>query len=116
MYEIKELHGSLYCTDSSNGDILYELNEPAVLFSLDEYFTLHKVGDKEAVSAYYNKILAKAKAGNCLDLLEDYVLADLPKDVEVLNRVYNNSMYLKTLFKDLSGQNGSSLVDTQGVE
>jgi hypothetical protein len=113
MYEIKELHGSLYCTDASNGDILYELNEPAVLFSLDEYLTLHKIGDKESVSAYYDKILAKAKTAGHPDLLEDYVLADLPKDVEILNKVYNNSMYLKTLFKDLVGQNGTSLLGTE---
>jgi hypothetical protein len=96
VYLIKELYGSLYCTDASNGDILYELSEPVVLFSLDGLFTLHRIGNKDSVTAYYDKIRERAKG---TDLVDDYVLADLPKDVEILNRVYNNSGYLSTLFK-----------------
>jgi hypothetical protein len=98
MYVVKELYGSLYCTDASNGEILYELEEPAVLFSLDKYFTLHRIGNKDSVSAYYDKIRERAKG---TDLVDDYVLADLPKDLVELNKVYNNSGYLRTLFKDL---------------
>lgn len=43
------------------------------------------------------------------------MLADLPKDVDVLNRVYNNSGYLNVLFREhiekLNFERGGGVAD-----
>lgn len=97
MYEIKEYMGSIYCFDVYSGEVLYDLSEPAVLFSADEFFTVHTIGNRENVLQAYNKRLDRLKGTG----LEKYlILADLPKDLDILNKVYNNSMYVRTLFKD----------------
>jgi hypothetical protein len=85
--------------DSKSNDILCELTEPAVLFLVDEYngklgVTICKLGNKDKVQAHYDKLSAKSKG---LGLIEDYRLANLPLDVDILNKVWNNGNILISL-------------------
>lgn len=115
MYEIKEMYGSIYCADESSGEILYEITEPAVLFSATPTPVVLKLGNKDKLESIYSKRLSDARAAGCEDLVADYVLADLPKDVDVLNRVYNNSGYLNVLFREhiekLNFERGGGVAD-----
>lgn len=104
MYTIIEKYGSVYCTDSSNGDILYELTEPAVMFLYTEGSmpVISRLGNKEVVMEEYNSRTEKAKKAGLLDMLSEYYVMDLPLDVEILNKVYNNTGYLMTLLKSMN--------------
>jgi hypothetical protein len=95
MFTIIADNGLLFCTDSETGEYLYELEKPSVIFILDRHLTVVRLGDKSDLEYYYEKLLvesADSVSGN------KYVLADLPSDVEELNRLYNNSGYLPLLF------------------
>lgn len=101
MYEIIERYGSIYCTEKYSGEILYELNEPAVIFSvMDKTYCIHRLGNKDKLNKHYEKMVERVRGTGAEDLLSEYFLADLPKDVEILNKVYNNSTYLGVLFKE----------------
>lgn len=53
MYEIKEMYGSIYCADASSGEILYEITEPAVLFSATPTPVVLKLGNKDKLESIY---------------------------------------------------------------
>jgi hypothetical protein len=100
MLHFEEKHGSIYCMDDT-GNILYEMTEPAILFCKIS-FTKYMLGNREDVDKYYNSQMEKAKG---TDLLDNHVMADIPLDVEILNKLINISGYARVLFNnvDLSG-------------
>lgn len=99
LYSVYEYYGSIYVKDVDSNDILYELTQPAIIFmganDPDGLLVTVKIGNKDKVLAHYNKIIEKAKL--VPDLLEEYTYADLPLDVDILNKLYNNANFLKTL-------------------
>lgn len=102
MYKIEELYGSIYCKDTDMGDVLYEIEEPAVFFSWSPEIggiCVHKLGDKSFVEKdYRNKVKKYTDAGISVN---DLFLCDLPKDVEVLQSIYDNHNVLIKIFKSL---------------
>ncbi|MNV55395.1 hypothetical protein D3C71_1476250 [compost metagenome] len=105
MFKIKEMYGSIFCTDSSSGDILYELTHPAVLFMGDLFdpnmmITIVRLGNKEDVDSFYVKRVEKATAAGLESMLEEYFMADLPLDAEILDKIYNNTGFLKKFLID----------------
>ena len=98
MYTVYEYCGSVYVKDSKTGDILNELTEPAVLFlgsgDPDSCITVVRLGNKEDVKAVYDERAEQAKV--VPGLIDEYTYAELPLDVDFLNKVYNNGNVLKS--------------------
>jgi hypothetical protein len=99
MYTVYEYCGSVYVKELSSGDILYELTEPAVLFmggdDTSDSILVVKLGNKDKVKAIYDKRCEKAKL--VPGLIDEYTYADLPLDVDLLNKIYNNGNALKSV-------------------
>lgn len=102
MYKIEGIHGSIYCKDADMGDILYEIENPAVFFSWSPEMgeiCVHKLGDKSFVEKdYMNKV---KKYTDARISVNDLYLCDLPKDVEILQNIYDNHNVLAKMFKPL---------------
>lgn len=104
MFKIEEKYGSIYCKDADSGNILYEIEEPTVYFSWNselEDICVHRLGDKKFVKKKYDEDVRKYIDAGLSDVIEDMYLCDLPKDVEILQRVYDNNRSLMILFKEL---------------
>jgi hypothetical protein len=97
MLTFKEKMGSIYLMDKSTEEIQYEVTEPVVLFD-GEVFTMLKIGNRESVVAYYEESVKKCQQRNS-DLFESWILMDLPKDAEILDKILQNTGYLESFYK-----------------
>ena len=96
MYKVIESYGSLYLTDESSGEILHELIKPAISFSYnDGSICARKIGNYDKVKADFDAIHEKLEKAGLMDMAYEYLIMDLPKDIELLNKVYNNPQHLK---------------------
>lgn len=96
LWHFKEKMGSIYKMDDK-GNVAYEVTEPYVLFDRDT-FVMHNIGNKEQVEAYYQDALVKCRKHN-VDLCERWILMDLPKNAEELDKILQNSGYMETFLK-----------------
>ncbi|PLS19016.1 hypothetical protein CVD28_01025 [Bacillus sp. M6-12] len=97
MLTFKEKMGSIYLMDKDTEEIRYEVTEPAVLLDTT-FFALLKIGNRDIVMSYYEESIAKCKIGQT-DLFESWVVMDLPKDAEVLDKILNNVGYLESFYQ-----------------
>ena len=104
MLKFKEKMGSVYLMDEKD-EAIYEVTEPAVLFD-KVTFTVHKVGNKDVVQKYFDECIEKCKRAGS-DLYESWLLMDLPKDAEIMDKLLNNSGYMERFLK----QNGIELLE-----
>jgi hypothetical protein len=74
------------------------LDEPAIIFDKESLRVL-KIGNRDSVIKELNK-----RTESCLltglDLLDNYVYLDLPKDADLLNAITNSSVALRKFITD----------------
>ncbi|WP_242247667.1 hypothetical protein [Bacillus cereus group sp. BfR-BA-01328] len=97
MYEYAEKYGSIYLFDE-RGTVLFEMTEPAILFDRN-FFTCHKLGNKKDVEQYYEKCIEKCRVANS-NLYEDWMIMDLPKDVELFNKLLHTVDYVQVFLRN----------------
>ena len=78
--------------------VVYEVTEPAVLFD-KEHFVMHKLGNRENVMVYFDQCIEKCKKANST-MYEEWMVMDLPKDADVMDRILNNTGYLERFIKE----------------
>ncbi|PES55517.1 MULTISPECIES: hypothetical protein [Bacillus cereus group] len=96
MYEYAEKYGSIYLFDK-RGEVLFEMKEPAILFDRN-FFTRHQLGNKKDVEKYYEECIEKCRVANST-LYEDWMIMDLPKDVELLNKLLHTIDYMQVFLR-----------------
>jgi hypothetical protein len=97
MLTFKEKMGSVYLMDKETEEIRYEVIEPAVLIDIN-MFTMLKIGNRDMVMKYYEDSIVKCNT-NQSDLFEGWVVMDLPKDADILDKILNNVGYLETFYQ-----------------
>lgn len=113
MYLVEEYCGSLYLKDASTRGVITELTEPAVSFSHYEgTFVLRRIGNKETVVSDYESLMSKAFAAGLEEMAQEYFWMELPKDVALLNNLYNNASYLSVVLHNLNWQPSRDQLET----
>lgn len=84
MKQFKEKMGSIFLMNEKE-EIQYEVTEPAMFFDKD-FFVLHKIGNKNDVMNYYEACIDKCKNSGT-DLFASWVVMDLPKDADLLDKI-----------------------------
>lgn len=72
-------------------------SNPAVLFT-KSCGTWHKVGDLVPVLTYLNLYQKQYLTHGFTDMADDLAVMELPKDQEVIDKVFQNTGYLKRLY------------------
>jgi ssDNA-specific exonuclease RecJ len=99
MAQFVEKYGSIYCVDEDGGSPLYEVSEPAILFCTNMLVRI-QLGNREDIDNYFKKQVQKHLLKGS-DMTDTWVLMDLPRDLELLNRLLNNSTYLEVYLKNI---------------
>jgi hypothetical protein len=86
----------LHVRNNKNQIYLENIETPACFFDKDT-FTLMKIGEKVDVEKYFNKYRAAYLKNNAPEMAEALVLVELPKDQDILDKVFNVSRYCKNL-------------------
>lgn len=87
------------------GEIFNTVEEPAAVFDR-ETGTLHKIGNRENIMAHFNVMTQAYRAHGFHDMADDVTFMELPKDQEILDKVFQNSGYIKRLYEQsLIGEN-----------
>ncbi|WCK57179.1 hypothetical protein PP175_28745 (plasmid) [Aneurinibacillus sp. Ricciae_BoGa-3] len=95
MRNYKEKYGSIFLMEDESP--LEEITEPAILFDKHS-FTVYKMGNREMVKRYYESSIQKSLASR---LYENWILMDLPKDAELLEKIAHNPGYLETFIRSV---------------
>lgn len=82
----------------SNGQKISEVNQPTAVFD-QESGSLHKIGEYKDVLEYYNKMVSQYTNNGFSQIAEDIVLFELPKDQETVDKVFQTTGYIQTLYQ-----------------
>ncbi len=85
MLHLKNIKGQVLVDDLEN---------PACFFD-KETFTLMKIGERELVKELYNYHRAAYLKGGYNKQADSLVMVDLPKDQDIIDKVFNISGYCK---------------------
>lgn len=79
--------------------ILYNMTEnPAVVFD-KECGTLYKIGEKETMLIYFNFLFESYRNAGYDYIANDLTFMELPLDQEEVDRVFQNTGYIKRLYE-----------------
>lgn len=90
-FEVRDGQGQTFST----------LENPAVVFD-KKCGTLQKIGEYADMEDYFNVTQATYRKAGFPDIADDVTLMDLPRDQEIIDKVFQNTGYLLTLYKDLN--------------
>lgn len=85
---------------SYDGHVFNSVENPAVVFDKN-CGTLLKIGEREVMDAYFDKIQSRYRAGGFPEMADDITLIDLPRDQEVIDRVFQTIDYVGVLYKNM---------------
>lgn len=91
----REIDGSIYLVDRNV--IVEEITDPVVLFDGDT-LTVHKVGNRESVQDYISKVFKEPSVFPMT--ISSWRVIDLPKDVDILNKVVRHTGYIGHLLEE----------------
>lgn len=82
----------------AKGNIFNELNNPAVVFDKD-LGVLLKVGEFGVMLDYYKEVVSLYNNAGLSHAAENIALMDLPREQEEIDKVFQISGYVNTLYK-----------------
>lgn len=81
------------------GKVFNKVNTPAVVFD-KESGVYHKVGEYDILKDYYDLAVKAYRTQGFPEMARNLVLLELPKDQEVIDKVFQNSGYIKTYYEN----------------
>lgn len=97
---IETMEGPRYVLHEGDKPIRAPLAEVAICFDIAEG-VLHKHGDPELVSKWYNETYAKLKASGLEDWANNLMMFKGPLDINELNKMLNTTGYISAFFKEI---------------
>lgn len=85
---------------SYDGHVYNSVENPAVVFDKN-CGTLLKIGERDDMQAYFDRIQKVYRAGGVPEMADDMVFMDLPADQEVIDRVFQTIDYVGVLYKNM---------------
>lgn len=79
------------------GQIFNTVEEPAAVFD-KESGTLHKIGDRENILSHFEVMTQAYRVHGFHDIADDITFMELPKNQEVIDKVFQNTGYIKRLY------------------
>ena len=83
------------------GKTFNTLTKPAVVFDKSSG-TLHKIGEYADMLNYFSISEGAYRKAGFTDIADDVTLMELPRDQEIIDKVFQNTGYLLTLYKNLN--------------
>lgn len=83
------------------GEVFNTVTHPAVVFD-KQCGTLQKIGEYADMETYFNVTQAAYRKAGFPDVADDVTLMDLPRDQDIIDKVFQNTGYLLTLYKNLN--------------
>jgi hypothetical protein len=82
----------------AQGQVYNRVENPEVIFDSETY-TLIKIGERDKIKAYYDDMCRKYKRAGFFDEVSHLTYMDLPKDQDIVDKVFNITGYIQTLYK-----------------
>lgn len=83
-----------------SGHVFNQTNKPTVVFD-KSCGTLLKIGDYADMLNYFNVTQAAYRRMGFHDIADDVTLLELPRDQEIIDKVFQNTGYLLSLYKQM---------------
>ena len=83
----------------SDEGVTYELTRPSVIFSKENY-EVHRIGSRDILEEYYKSAVEQLKEINS-SLYEQWVIMDLPKSADIVNRVMHVKGYMRSFLEEI---------------
>ena len=80
-------------------EVYNRVTRPAVVFDR-ETGTLMKIGEWEVMEEYFHKTQDEYRAVGYHEIADDVLLMELPNDQEIVDKVFQNTGYLKVLYTE----------------
>lgn len=80
------------------GKVFNRVENPAIVFDRDT-FTLLKIGELEEMQNYWELVTQTYHNGGFLNMVKATTLMELAHDQEEINRVFQNTGYIKHLYR-----------------
>lgn len=77
------------------------VNHPAVVFD-SSCGTLYKIGEYDVMYTYFKDTVEKYRTHGFHDMADDLVLMTLPQDQTLVDKVFNNTGYILTIYNHLT--------------
>lgn len=87
----------------ASGIIYNEVTEPAVVYE-QETGTLYKIGEKKVMEKYYKEVQEKYQLGGFPKEAENVRFMELPPNQELVDKIFQNSGYLKRFVDEMEKQ------------
>lgn len=83
------------------GNIFNRVNNPAAVFD-KETGTLYKIGEYEIMKQYYQTAIEAYDGAGFKEVSQDLCLMELPREQETIDKVFQNTGYVKVLYESLN--------------
>lgn len=81
-----------------SGEIYNKTNNPAVVFD-KESGVYHKIGGYNSMKSYYEVARTAYEANGFQEMADNLILLELPKDQEIVDKVFQITGFLKTFYE-----------------
>jgi hypothetical protein len=93
-----KIRAKTYRNKESQMETFSKVKNPAAVFDKADG-TLLKIGEKEFMEDYYKKIQGVYRQNGFHHMADDIVMIDLPKDQEIIDKVFQITGYIKRFYE-----------------
>lgn len=106
----------------ANGEVFNEVENPSIVVDIVEKenepneYIMMKIGEKENMQDYYNLVLKRYKE-NGFENQINLAIIDLPRNQELVDRVFQTTGYLSRVLKDVDfNDNNFNLANRKDIK